>query len=478
MAVMPDPYRPPQVTPDPAPTRLSETASARRRKKKKPRRTTAPRPVAPRAPKPPVQTPYNPFAPMYTTLEAMQGAAQRQAQDQVNAGLGALPTEVSLRQRNNQQVADIGELSAALNRMLTSNQQGAAASAAATPGLAAGAFGQATQGSNAMLANLGAAPTGPQGLGVVGQMGADMAGALQGGVQAAAMRGTLDQTAARRELGDMLTERALKATEIRAQQPVLQNEAYNNILDRSFAQSAAGDNSLLAWESLGLDKTKATQDYQLGQSKLRQDAAMDAANLGLKRDSLTSLNAYRAAQIDQARQKIAIDLRKVEQAAAKGGLTQQAAEQKRRDAITKQATSLVQNLRKQTSGGASGGTQQTGQTEYSFQVGWSTPPAFPGEPPKPGGDSVTITAASPEEAAQKAREAFAQYGESVRVTQTGATPITSKTPGAAKTRAYTDDQIRGEIFKLYRSYNVPTAEARRRAMRLVPKGGPARNPFG
>jgi hypothetical protein len=295
-------------------------------------------------------------------------------------------------------------------------------------------------------------------------------------VQAAAMRGTLDQTAARRELGDMLTERALKATEIRAQQPVLQNEAYNNILDRSFAQSAAGDNSLLAWESLGLDKTKATQDYQLGQSKLRQDAAMDEANLGLKRDSLTSLNAYRAAQLDQARQKIAIDLRKVEQAAAKGGLTQQAAGVKRRDAITKQATSLVQNLRKQTSAGAGDSTRQAGST-FTYKVTWMEPSQDGISPPQPKSETISIDAADFATAEDKVRQAYGRYPQ-MQMTQTGEKPKTETVPGAAKTRAYTDDQIRGEIFRLYRSYGIPSNEATRLATRLVPKGGPARNPFG
>src|SRR5690606_20428136 len=144
--------------------------------------------------------------------------------------------------------------------------------------------------------------------------------------------------------------------------PVLEQEALNDILDRSFQQAAAGDNSLLAWQSLGLDKLKAERDYELGQAKLRQDAAMDEANLALKRDSLQSLNAYRAAQLDQAKQRISIDLRKLDQQVQSGKMRQDQAAAKRRDAITRQATSLVQNLRKQTvkTGGGAGGEQPTG----------------------------------------------------------------------------------------------------------------------
>lgn len=482
--VAPDPWRSPRPT---------ESASARRRKRRKKQRqpgAAAPRPAAPRAPKPPAQTPFNPFQPMYPTIEGMQQAAQRQAIDAVNYGMAGVDREFGtpgqIRSRVMQRGADIGELGAALNRLLMSNQQAAAQGAAATPGLAQGAYNQATQGSNAMLASLGAAPTAAQGLGVVGQMGGDVAAALQGGVQAAAQRTNLDQQANLRGLDELLRERAAAAFEVQSQRPTLENEFFNQIADRSFQQATAGDNSLLAWESLGLDKTQAQQDYMLGQAKLRQDAANDAANLDLKRDSLNSLNAYRQQQITNAKQRIDLDRRKWQQQVAQGKITAEAAKTKERGAMLREGQKLIRDLRAQMSEtpGAAGGEQPTGQSNFTVTVSYmepnpKNPPGSNIYPPTPKTTTTTVQAASWAEAQQKLQQTYGHYGPDVRFSNMGEEPITRDVPGSAggKQRAWTDDQIQGELYNLYRSYGLSAAEAGRLARQALGRGSqPARSP--
>jgi hypothetical protein len=424
------------------------------------------------APKPKVKPkPYDPFAPMFPTLPAARQTAQQRANQDISAQLGALTPEQTIRNQGAQRGGDIDALSRALATQLEGNRQGLVGFGNNVQGLIGSAYGQAAQGANAAaIAAGGQAQMAPQGVGVVGALTANTANALQGGVQAAQMRGNLDQQANLRALDAALAERAQQATAIKSQRGALTQQYLDSILESDLGRATAGENNRLAWTTLGYNQQNAQAGMALDQARLEQQAASDAAGLAQDQQEFQYRQALDAAKLQQAQQRIDLALKKfkLDQTPSAGGGKDA---RKRRDTIVREANRMVQQLQKQQNTATTpASTRPTGQTEFTYGVSWLEPSDDPLAPPKPRSTNVKITAASAEEAQQKLQAQYANFGQSLQLTQTGATPQTEKIPGSKTSeRKFTDDQIRGQVFNLFRSYGMTAAQATTYANRLVPK---------
>lgn len=451
--------------------------------------TPKPKIPKPKAAKPrvPKAKPYDPLSPLFPTLPAARGEAGRRADADVAAGMGAVNAEfgtpATIQHRYARQGADIGALSAALAKQLQGNQLATVNMAGAVPGLMQSAYGNATQGAaGAAIAaggQAGSIPGQAQGLGLTAQLGANLANSLMGGVQAAQSRGTLDQKANLNAMGDALTERANEAMKIKSQRGSLQNTYLKDILDSDFQRGAAGDNSRLGYSSLGLDREKMLIGAQMDQANLDQRASSDAAKLAQDRAEFDWRRGLDQAKLKQAQQKIDLDLKKLEQQVAKGKIPAAQAKTRRRDAITRSATSLVRQLRSQTTteGGSPATTRPTGQYKYTFTINWMEPGETAIDRPTPKNKPFTVTTTSPEEAKRQVEAAFGNLPQMTPNMVGDPVPVTEKVPAVAGTKGqkYTDDRIRGEVFNLYRAYGFPPDVARSWANRLVPGGGSGRS---